>query len=102
VRRVVPQGLERTELTWTCFGYETDDEALTELRLRQANLIGPSGFISMEDGAATGFVQRGIRGAGDEESVVEMGGSGTSSEESRVSEAAVRGFWKAYRQYMNM
>jgi anthranilate 1,2-dioxygenase large subunit/terephthalate 1,2-dioxygenase oxygenase component alpha subunit len=102
VRRVVPQGLERTELIWTCFGYETDDEALTELRLRQANLIGPSGFISMEDGAATGFVQRGIRGAGDEESVVEMGGSGTASEESRVSEAAVRGFWKAYRQYMNM
>jgi anthranilate 1,2-dioxygenase large subunit/terephthalate 1,2-dioxygenase oxygenase component alpha subunit len=102
VRRVVPQGLERTELTWTCFGYETDDEALTELRLRQANLIGPSGFISMEDGAATGFVQRGIRGAGDEESVVEMGGSGTASEESRVSEAAVRGFWKAYRQYMKM
>ena len=102
VRRVVPQGLERTELTWTCFGYETDDEALTELRLRQANLIGPSGFISMEDGAATGFVQRGVRGAGDEESVVEMGGSGTASEESRVSEAAVRGFWKAYRQYMKM
>lgn len=102
VRRVVPQGLERTELIWTCFGYETDDEAMTELRLRQANLIGPSGFISMEDGAATGFVQRGIRGAGDEESVVEMGGSGTASEESRVSEAAVRGFWKAYRQYMDM
>jgi anthranilate 1,2-dioxygenase large subunit len=75
---------------------------LTELRLRQANLIGPSGFISMEDGAATGFVQRGIRGAGDEESVVEMGGSGTASEESRVSEAAVRGFWKAYRQCMKM
>lgn len=102
VRRVVPQGLDRTELIWTCFGYETDDEAMTELRLRQANLIGPSGFISMEDGAATGFVQRGIRGAGDEESVVEMGGSGTASEESRVSEAAVRGFWKAYRQYMAM
>src|SRR5207302_3465838 len=102
VRRVVPQGLERTELIWTCFGYETDDEPLTELRLRQANLIGPSGFISMEDGAATGFVQRGIRGAEDEQSVVEMGGSGTSSEESRVSEAAVRGFWKAYRRHMDM
>jgi anthranilate 1,2-dioxygenase large subunit/terephthalate 1,2-dioxygenase oxygenase component alpha subunit len=102
VRRVVPQGLERTELIWTCFGYENDDDAMTELRLRQANLIGPSGFISMEDGAATGFVQRGIRGAGGEESVVEMGGSGTASEESRVSEAAVRGFWKAYRQYMGM
>ena len=100
VRRIIPQGIDKTELVWTVFGFTTDDESMTELRLRQANLIGPSGFISMEDGAATGFVQRGVRGARDEVSVVEMGGSGTASEESRVSEAAVRGFWKSYRQYM--
>jgi phenylpropionate dioxygenase-like ring-hydroxylating dioxygenase large terminal subunit len=102
VRRVVPCGLERTELVWTCFGFTTDDEAMTELRLRQANLIGPAGLISMEDGAAAGFVQRGTAGSGDEVSVVEMGGTGTSSEESRVSEAAVRGFWKDYRRHMGM
>jgi len=102
VRRVVPQGLERTELVWTCFGFEGDDDAMTERRMRQSNLIGPSGLISMEDGAATGFVQRGIRGAGDKGSVVEMGGSGTASEESRVSEAAVRGFWKTYRRHMGL
>ena len=102
VRRVVPQGLERTELVWTCFGFVGDDDAMTERRMRQSNLIGPSGLISMEDGAATGFVQRGIRGAGDKGSVVEMGGSGTASEESRVSEAAVRGFWKTYRRHMGM
>jgi anthranilate 1,2-dioxygenase large subunit/terephthalate 1,2-dioxygenase oxygenase component alpha subunit len=102
VRRVVPRGLDRTELVWTCFGFTTDDDALAELRLRQANLIGPAGFISMEDGAATGFVQRGIAGSGDETSVVEMGGTGTASEESRVSEAAVRGFWKEYRRLMGM
>jgi anthranilate 1,2-dioxygenase large subunit/terephthalate 1,2-dioxygenase oxygenase component alpha subunit len=102
VRRVVPQGLERTELVWTCFGFEDDDETMTERRMRQSNLIGPSGLISMEDGAATGFVQRGIRGAGDKGSVVEMGGNGTASEESRVSEAAVRGFWKTYRRHMGI
>ena len=102
VRRIVPQGLERSELVWTCFGFTTDDKQLNELRLRQANLIGPAGFISMEDGAATGFVQRGSRGAPRELSVLEMGGQGTSSEESRVSEAAVRGFWKAYREHMRM
>ncbi len=102
VRRIVPQGLERSELVWTCFGFTSDDERLNELRLRQANLIGPAGFISMEDGAATGFVQRGSRGAPRELSVLEMGGQGTSSEESRVSEAAVRGFWKAYREQMRM
>ena len=102
VRRIVPRGLDRTELVWTCFGFTTDDDVLAELRLRQANLIGPAGFISMEDGAATGFVQRGIAGSGDETSVVEMGGTGTASEESRVSEAAVRGFWKEYRRLMGM
>jgi anthranilate 1,2-dioxygenase large subunit/terephthalate 1,2-dioxygenase oxygenase component alpha subunit len=102
VRRVVPRGLDKTELVWTCFGFTTDDDALAELRLRQANLIGPAGFISMEDGAATGFVQRGVAGTEAETSLVEMGGSGTASEESRVSEAAVRGFWKDYRQHMGL
>jgi anthranilate 1,2-dioxygenase large subunit/terephthalate 1,2-dioxygenase oxygenase component alpha subunit len=102
VRRVVPLGLERTELVWTCFGFTSDDPEMTERRLRQANLIGPSGFISMEDGAATGFVQRGVRGAPDVDSVVEMGGSSVASDENRVTEASVRGFWKAYRQQMGL
>jgi phenylpropionate dioxygenase-like ring-hydroxylating dioxygenase large terminal subunit len=102
VRRIVPMGLEKTELVWMMFGFEDDTPELADLRLRQANLIGPAGFISMEDGAATGFVQRGSRGAGTELSVVEMGGAGTNSEESRVSEAAVRGFWKTYREHMGM
>jgi phenylpropionate dioxygenase-like ring-hydroxylating dioxygenase large terminal subunit len=102
VRRLVPQGLEKTELVWTCFGFTTDDEAMTERRLRQANLIGPAGYISMEDGAAPGFVQRGSRQATDLESVVEMGGASVASDDNRVTEAAVRGFWKAYRQCMGI
>ena len=59
VRRLVTHGIERTELVWTIFGFVDDDEAMTERRLLQANLIGPAGYISMEDGAAPGFVQRG-------------------------------------------
>ncbi len=102
VRRVVPRGLDSTELLWTCFGFESDNEDMAELRLRQSNLIGPAGFISMEDGAACGFVQRGVAGAREETSIVEMGGRGTASEESRVSEAAVRGFWKQYRELMEL
>jgi anthranilate 1,2-dioxygenase large subunit/terephthalate 1,2-dioxygenase oxygenase component alpha subunit len=100
VRRIVPLGLERTELNWTCFGFADDDAAMTERRLRQANLIGPAGYISMEDGAAPGFVQRAVRSAPDVLSVVEMGGASVASEDNRVTEAAVRGFWKAYRQCM--
>ena len=53
-------------------------------------------------GRRVGFVQRGIAGAGDERAVVEMGGSGADSSESRVTEASVRGFWKAYRASMGI
>ena len=87
---------------WTCFGFVDDDEEMTERRLRLANLIGPAGYISMEDGAAPGFVQRGVAGAPDLLSVVEMGGASTASEDNRVTEAAVRGFWKDYRQHMGI
>jgi hypothetical protein len=54
----------------------------------------------MEDGAVGGFVQRGIAAASDELSVVEMGGSGAETQETRATEASVRGFWKAYRMHM--
>jgi anthranilate 1,2-dioxygenase large subunit/terephthalate 1,2-dioxygenase oxygenase component alpha subunit len=102
VRRLIPQGLDKSELAWTCFGFTDDDAAMTERRLRQANLIGPAGYISMEDGAAPGFVQRAVATAPELVSVVEMGGAGTASEDNRVTEAAVRGFWKAYRGLMGM
>ena len=62
--------------------------------------MGPAGFISMEDGAVGGFVQRGIAGAQDLEAVVEMGGDGAASSPGRATETSVRGFWKAYRSYM--
>jgi anthranilate 1,2-dioxygenase large subunit/terephthalate 1,2-dioxygenase oxygenase component alpha subunit len=102
VRRIVPKGLERTELIWTAFGFADDSAELAEMRLRQANLIGPAGYVSMEDGAAPGFVQRAAVAAPDLLSVVEMGGSGIASSESKVSEAAVRGMWQAWRQQMGL
>ena len=45
-------------------------------------------------------MQRGVAAAPDLVSVVEMGGASTASDDNRVTEAAVRGFWKAYRQHM--
>jgi phenylpropionate dioxygenase-like ring-hydroxylating dioxygenase large terminal subunit len=102
VRQVLPKGVAQTELAWTAFGYAGDDEAMTERRMKQANLIGPSGYISLEDGAATGFVQRGVRGAASLASVVEMGGASVESNESRVTETSVRGLWQQYRRHMGL
>jgi phenylpropionate dioxygenase-like ring-hydroxylating dioxygenase large terminal subunit len=102
VRQILPKGVGRTELVWTAFGFADDDERMTERRIRQANLIGPAGFISMEDGAATAFVQRGVQAASDRASFVEMGGRDVASSESRVTETSVRGLWQAYRRHMGL
>jgi anthranilate 1,2-dioxygenase large subunit/terephthalate 1,2-dioxygenase oxygenase component alpha subunit len=101
-RQVVPKGVDRTELHWTLFGFADDDEAMTRRRLLQANLVGPAGYISMEDGAATGFVQRGVAGSPERASVIEMGGSGVGSGDSRITETAVRGLWQAWRRHMQL
>ena len=101
-RQVVPKGVGSTELHWTLFGFADDDEAMTRRRLLQANLVGPAGYISMEDGAATGFVQRGVAGSPERASVIEMGGATIGSGDSRITETAVRGLWKAWRSYMSV
>ena len=101
-RQVVPKGIDRTELHWTLFGFEDDDAAMLRRRTLQANLVGPAGYISMEDGAATGFVQRGVAGAPERASVIEMGGDAIASQDSRITETAVRGLWKAWRHHMDI
>src|SRR3546814_4851336 len=49
VRHVIPKGVGAHELSWTYFGYADDDETINRLRLKQGNLVGPAGFVSLED-----------------------------------------------------
>jgi phenylpropionate dioxygenase-like ring-hydroxylating dioxygenase large terminal subunit len=101
LRFFVPRGVDKTELFWVYFGEQSDDEAQTEMRLRQANLTGAGGFVSLEDGCINEFVQRGIRGSDHRESFIEMGGRDVeSSENSRATETSIRGFWDGYRRIM--
>jgi phenylpropionate dioxygenase-like ring-hydroxylating dioxygenase large terminal subunit len=102
VRQILPKGVDETELNWTYFGFEDDDEAMRDIRLRQTNLVGPGGYISMEDGAVVNFVQRALPGGIGDASIVEMGGAGTQSQDTRVTESAVRGFWRVYRERMGI
>jgi phenylpropionate dioxygenase-like ring-hydroxylating dioxygenase large terminal subunit len=100
LRLVLPKGPDKTELQWTYIGFEEDDADMTALRLAQANLVGPAGYVSMEDGAVGNFIQRAIHGSEEDCSVLEMGGSGRVSEPNRTTEASVRSFWHAYRPLM--
>jgi len=100
LRLVLPKGPDKTELQWIYLGFAEDDAEMTALRLAQANLVGPAGYVSMEDGAVGNFIQRAIHGSEGDCSVLEMGGFGHVSEANRTTEASVRSFWNAYRPLM--
>ncbi|HTV90991.1 MAG TPA: Rieske 2Fe-2S domain-containing protein [Stellaceae bacterium] len=97
VRVLRPRGVDRSELEWIHLGFADDDAAMTERRLRQGNLVGPAGYIALEDGCVGGFVQRALHYNDAGEGVVMMGGHEAQSQNFRASEAAIRGFWKKYR-----
>ena len=102
-RYLVPRGPAGSELVWTVLGYADDDDRQTRIRLKQGNLIGPSGYISLEDGMVGSLVQKGIEGDKDKASVMEMAGRSVESiVNSRASECGVRGFWTAYRALMGV
>ncbi len=101
-RQIVPRGKDETELLWTYFGFEDDDEAMVLHRVKQANLVGPGGYVSMEDGAVGSFVRRGITGSGEDRELLEMGGRDWRSQDTRATESSLRGFWKVYREHMGL
>jgi anthranilate 1,2-dioxygenase large subunit/terephthalate 1,2-dioxygenase oxygenase component alpha subunit len=102
IRQILPKGLERTDLNWTYIGFADDTPKMRTRRNRQNNLAGPAGYVSMEDGAVGGFVQRGVAAAEGERAVLEMGGTEAIAEGTRATEASVRGFWKCYRSHMGV
>lgn len=101
-RVLIPRSVDKCELFWIIFGFEDDTPEQTDIRLRQSNLIGPAGLVAMEDGIVGNYIQRAIRREGDHSAVLEMGGKEVEDQQARVSEAGVRGFWKAYREQMGL
>ena len=58
VRQIRPRGVDEVEVFQTMLGYEDDPPEMTLHRLRQANLVGPAGLVSMEDGEAIEIAHR--------------------------------------------
>ncbi len=101
LRLIVPKGPHKSELTWWVLGTTDDTPEQRTMRIRQSNLVGPGGFIAMEDGAVVGWVRRGVSGAKDKNSVLPMGGRDIERfSESRCNELAVRGFWQGWHGLM--
>jgi apoptosis-inducing factor 3 len=103
IRHIVPTGPHEFIMKWTMFGYEGDDEEMTRHRLRQGNLMGPAGFLGIEDNEAIKFVQDGMQRVPDKEHLVMLDpavAAGTS--ETLISEAAIRAMYKYWRAEMGL
>ena len=100
VRQIVPNRPDSMIMQWTMFGYEDDTPEMERHRLRQGNLMGPAGFLGLEDNEAMKFVQEGVRRASTDVNVLklESGKQGTSN--TLISEAAIRSMYSYYRGVM--
>ncbi len=102
VRQIVPNGPHSMIMIWTMFGYEGDSEEMTRHRLRQGNLMGPSGFLGLEDNEAIKFVQEGVRRSPSTRGVLKLGGDRLGTAASVIDESAIRGMYRHYRQAMGL
>ena len=69
-------------------------------RLRQANLMGPSGLVSVDDSEIMKLSQDGISPYPEAQGVLEMGGRGTEDTPHMVTEVAIRAFYDYYCRVM--
>jgi phenylpropionate dioxygenase-like ring-hydroxylating dioxygenase large terminal subunit len=103
IRHIVPTGPHEFIMKWTMFGFDDDDEEMTRHRLRQGNLMGPAGFLGLEDNEAIKFVQDGMQRVPGGKHLVKLDpDSGAGTSESVISESAIRAMYKYWRQEMGL
>lgn len=101
-RHIQPRGPGAFDFVWTHFGFADDDAEMTRRRLRQANLFGPAGYVSADDGEVIEFQQEGFRQHPSGRTVVELGGREVGNTEHMVTETLIRGMYRYYRQVMEL
>jgi anthranilate 1,2-dioxygenase large subunit len=103
IRQIRPRGVDEFEVFQTMIGYDDDSPEMTLHRLRQANLVGPAGFVSMEDGEALEIAHRASRPEPDRATIIELGGGGAISDRDyRVNDVPLRGFWSYYAELLGI
>lgn len=99
-RHIQPKGKGEFDFVWTHFGFEDDTEEMTERRLIQANLFGPAGFVSADDGEVIEWSQEGFEQKPAHRTVIEMGGYGIENTDHMVTETLIRGMYNYWRKVM--
>ena len=70
------------------------------VRLKQGNLLGPSGFVSIDDSELLKEMQTSLHGYPDSVGMIEMGGRKLDTQQTMATEVVIRGFYDFYRRAM--
>lgn len=101
-RHIQPDGAGSFDFVWTHFGFEDDTPEMTERRLIQANLFGPAGFVSADDGEVIELSQMGFEQKPYHRTLVELGGYGIEDTDHMVTETLIRGMYNYWRKVMEV
>ena len=101
-RQIVPKGPGGFDFHWTHWCYADDAPEMRLRRTRQANLFGPAGFVSADDGEVIEMSQQGIAPAADDAALVAMGGREIADTGHMVTETAIRGMYHYWREVMGL
>jgi salicylate 5-hydroxylase large subunit len=99
-RHIQPSGHGSFDFVWTHFGFGDDSEDMVNRRLRQANLFGPAGFVSADDGEVIEFSQQSFESKPAHRTLAELGGHGVEDTEHMVTETLIRGMYRYWREVM--
>jgi salicylate 5-hydroxylase large subunit len=99
-RHIQPNGVGSFDFVWTHFGFADDTPEMKERRLIQANLFGPAGFVSADDGEVIEWSQQGFETKPAHRTVIEMGGTDIADADHMVTETLIRGMYNYWRRVM--
>jgi salicylate 5-hydroxylase large subunit len=99
-RHIQPSGPGAFDFVWTHFGFEDDSAEMTQRRLRQANLFGPAGFVSADDGEVIELSQKGFVQKPFHRTLAELGGREVGDTDHMVTETLIRGMYAYWRKVM--
>jgi salicylate 5-hydroxylase large subunit len=99
-RHIQPRGHGAFDFVWTHFGFADDTPEMTQRRLRQANLFGPAGFVSADDGEVIELSQMGFESKPFHRTLAELGGREVGDTDHMVTETLIRGMYRYWREVM--
>ena len=98
-RQILPKGPDNFELIFHFFGYVDDTPELRALRIKQANLVGPAGYIRWRTrrrpSRAARHGARRRRDVGDRDVARQ-----SDQQDTVITESLIRKFWVGYQKLM--